>query len=489
MLFSDPSCRAELTLKESMALGVYHLCQLDWAAICTKTEHGNIYIDGQVSVTDADVQEMTRFITEKGAEIVYSDQPVSFRIDDCYYWYYPIRKGAGYWVFSIFCKKGGLISESNLNWLKVYSELKYDYILLNNETVQERELSNNVMDSIESAIIVLDLQMKVVSCNSNVKAVLGLSSCELLGRDSLDALKCRYRDAFVRKFTSAISGGGKQYINELMISLNEDEQVLNITISPLHNSKKDTVGAVIVVTDVTKRYYMEHELQQSRQFRLLDQIAAGLAHDVKNPLMTINGCVRALRKGVESGDEREEFFNVILHESARINVVIEQMLSFGNVTNRNQQETIDINDVLANSVKIISRQKNWKFIDIDLDLEDGIPWIRADNRSMQQAFLNILVNSLEAIEDSGEIRVSSRLRDDGHIEVRVRDTGRGISGENMKKLFTPYYSTKDVGTNNGLGLYLAKRVFTQFGAQIEVSSDMDVGTEVLVNFPCVCEEQ
>lgn len=481
MLFHDPSCRAEVTLKENHAMGMYRLCQLDWVAICTKTNQGAIYIDAQRDETGAAGDIPQRFLDQYGHELTCDDGMQLFQMEDCYFRKIPIRRDASYSVFALYCRKGEDISPANLEWLQICSELKYAYTLLNNESIQERDLSENIVDSIESAIVVLDLTGKVVSCNGNIRHMFGIGVNTLLSRNFLTCINPACRDAFSECFQRITQLGQRQLLGDIVLFPNTD-RIVNATLSPLRNSKGHLVGGVLVGNDVTSLRSMEHELQQSKQFSLLGQISAGLAHDVKNPLMIINGCAGALLRNGGLSPEHQELLNIILHESGRINNVIEQMLSFGNISVSRKPSAMNLNDVLDNCVRIINRQKNGKQIDMDVALDPSIPTLIADNGGLQQAFLNVLINSVEAIQTSGTIRVCSR-RLPRTAQVSIQDTGCGIPPEKIDHLFKPYYSTKARNGGSGLGLFVAKRVFDQSKAIVSITSEQNIGTTVTVTFP------
>ena len=481
MLFHDPSCRAEVTLKEHDALGMYRICQLDWVAICTKTDTGTIYIDSQINETGISEEIPNRFLSQYGPELNSCDTMQVFHIEDYYFRKIHIRRDINYCVFGLYCRKGEDISPTNLEWLQIYSDLKYAYILLNNETIQERDLSARIIDSIESAIVVLDLAGKVISCNGRIRRIFGMDAESLLSQNFMFCVNPAYQAVFEECFQRATQQGQRQHLGDMVLFKNI-ERIVNATLSPLRDSKGNLAGAVLVGNDVTDLRSMEHELQQVKQLGLLGQIAAGLAHDVKNPLMNINGCAKALLRNSCLSPEHQELLNIILHESSRINDVIEQMLSFGNTSISRKTSAMHLNNVLSNSTRIINRQKSIKQIDILLDLDPNIPTIIADSGGLQQAFLNIMINSVDAIRNSGVLTVRSRLLSQA-VEITIQDTGCGIPPENIKNLFKPYYSTKTQQGGSGLGLFVAKRVFDQNGAVVKLSSEQNVGTTVTVTFP------
>lgn len=483
MLFHDPSCKAETTLKENNAMGMYALCQIDWVGICTKTKRGAIYMDAQSNLNGIDESVITEFLARFGAQLSDGPETQKFSMGEYNFWKIHIRNDNTYCVFSLYCRKNGIIDEENLQWLRICSEMKYAYTLLNNESIQERDLTENIVDSIEAAILVMDLARTVITCNEQSAHIFGLTAGKMLGRDFLEHVSDEWKEPFQDNFQHVVQTGERKYLNNVQLIRCNLNCVINLILSPLRDSKGRIAGAVLVGHDITELRYMEHALQQAKQFALLGEIAAGLAHDVKNPLMNINGCVRALLRNSSLDEKHQELLNLVLHESSRINDVIEQMLSFGNINAAQHQSTVDLNELLRNCVSIINRQKNGKQIEIQLVLDKDLPTIHADNGAIQQVFLNILVNSMEAIKSEGTISVSSKLLKDGRCVVTICDTGCGIPSEDLEKIFAPYYTTKADKGVSGLGLFLAKRVLNLHGASIDIDSIVGRGTRITVTFP------
>lgn len=482
MLFHDPSCRAEVTLRENNALGMYSLCQLDWVSICTKSDSGSVYIDAQINLAGIDSAVINEFLLECGKDFQFNDQIESYERPNGYFYKICIRKDERYFVFSIYYRRTAPITKDNLAWLHLNTRLKYAYTLLNNEAIQERELSERIIDSIDATILVIDLKGKLVSVHGDLYSIFGVCF-SVLDDPKLKAGVSSYSWELLSTTFQKVLAENKNYQLSNLVFRNDDcEHIINITLSPLKNSKGLLAGAVLVCNDVTELRYMEQEFLQSKQFSLLGQIAAGLAHDIKNPLMNISGCARALLKNAKLPQEYQELLNIIRHECHRINTVIEQMLSFGKVSTANQPSDLDINALLDNCVGVISRQKSIKQINVSLDADRRIPSIHGDSRGIQQAFLNILVNALEAITECGSVKVRSHLLETGEIQVEIEDDGCGIPQEKIKKIFSPYYSTKNQSGGSGLGLFLAKRVFDQHNASIEIYSRLGYGTKVTVMF-------
>ena len=482
MLFPDPSCRAENTLARHENYGLFEIVKPDWVGIITLTRTRKLYIDGRLNMAQIEDASILRMLEGRRDKILADFKAEMFLDgDNNNYILIPIRIDVTYIVFYLYMKKNAAFSETDFKWLHVYSQLSYQNTLLNNEIIQERDYIENVFDSTESAIIAIDLDGNIIAVNNSAAVIFGFSKDDFKGKKYFDLVLEDRRLEFEEIFHEIIQNGEKKYLKDIPFFEHSAERIFNIVLSPLRDSKDKTAGVVFVGTDITDRRLMEHEMEHVKQFVMLGEIAAGIAHDVKNPLMNIRGCARIMGNQGKADSLEREMSNIIIHEVDRINEVIEQMISFGNVTKKNTFKQISINEVLQNCVQIIDRQKYNKSIKVKCILNNGLPFIKAQNSDIQQVFLNILLNAVQAIPNSGFIKVTSDYVDKEYILVSIIDNGPGIKDEDRSKIFSPYFTTKAEGT--GLGLFIVKRVLEQYNGSIQVGSNGGVGTRIIVKIP------
>lgn len=481
MLFPDLSCTVENSLRKHLNLGLYDILKCNWVGIVTITKKYKVYIDGKLDISKITDKYVIDFLEKYKDKILNNFQAELFKEGECDFIIVPIRSTEKYVVFYIYCKKDGKFNEIDLKWLNVYCKLSYENTLLNNESIQEKNYIQNVFDSTESAIIAINLKGEIVTVNNAVTKIFGLNEENFEGKHYYDYIRPENRDIFLNKVNSVIKTEKKQYLEEIIFSNQNMERILNAVISPLKDSKNKIVGVILVGTDITDRSVIEHEIEQIKQFGLLGEIAAGLAHDVKNPLMNIRGCARIMIRNKNLDKSHKEMLNIMVHEVDRINKVIEQMLSFGKVTRNNGYTQLDINDAINNCVQIIDRQKFGKAIEVSCCLDKNIPLIRANNINIQQVILNILTNSVESIINTGHISIFTNNIQSKNIQIKIIDNGKGIKKRDMPNIFNPYYTNKKNGT--GLGLFTAKRILEQYNSSINVISEEGKGTEIIITFP------
>jgi signal transduction histidine kinase len=223
----------------------------------------------------------------------------------------------------------------------------------------------------------------------------------------------------------------------------------------------------------------QEELIQANKYKVIGELAAGIAHEIRNPLGSIQGSLEILRKDYKVEDSKYEFLNILLKEVARLNKVITDFLNYARPALPNLIET-DINQLISETVLILSSQVAKKGVGLKTELDKNLPRIKADPSQLKQAFINLILNSLEAIEGNGQVLIST-LQDKSKLMVKFRDTGKGMSEETKGKIFTPFFSTKENGA--GLGLGTVERIVQNHKGEIKVESYLGKGTTFTLIFP------
>ncbi|WP_088536691.1 nitrogen regulation protein NR(II) [Geobacter sp. DSM 9736] len=232
---------------------------------------------------------------------------------------------------------------------------------------------------------------------------------------------------------------------------------------------------------------IEDELRRAERLSTLGELSAVLAHEIRNPLGSIQGTAEILRDDYSPGDRKYEFIQILLKESERLNRVVEDFLRLA----RPRPATMTACDIIqelravATLARIEARKRG-----IDLELKDvPLPLIQADGEKLRQAFLNILLNALQATPSGGKVTVTAALSElDGGrwILLSFDDTGGGISGDVMEQIFEPFYTTKESGT--GLGLAVTRKIIQAHGGSVTLQSEVGRGTSVCVRLPLMRKE-
>lgn len=487
MIYSDVSCNVKNTLKKLINLDFDKIIKSDYFALITITRYGRILIDGDINYSNVDSSVLAKLLQGKRKELyileegkIYSFNENGKKLDIIVV---PLRMQDNYKVFSICCSLDKDYTERDLSIMKFVTKVTYENVLLDNEVIKERNYLQNLFDSVDSFVIGIDIDGKITSANRGTFGMFGLEPDKIVGRSYSDFIteenNIKIQNTIAKVINKNKSYSGKE---EIFSNLNHEKIYVNLTISPINNNKEEVVGVVIIGRDVTKQKIYEREIEQIKQFALLGELAAGLAHDIKNPLMSIRGCARILEKKLSKDYKCKEFIEPIIYEVDRIDEKIKQMLSYSFITQEELYSLLDINEVLEKCFNVVSFHKESKYINIERKFSKNLPLIRGNNVQLQQAFINILFNAVQAIEVEGTIYIESHnVEKEKKVLVIISDDGKGISDDEMNRIFKPFYSTKGSGT--GLGLSIVKRVIEKCGGQIIVNSKLDEGTEFKVYLP------
>lgn len=227
---------------------------------------------------------------------------------------------------------------------------------------------------------------------------------------------------------------------------------------------------------------LQAQLIQSERLACLGEISAGIAHEINNPLGGILIYSNLLLEEMAEDDPQKESLMKVIHETNRCKYIVKELLDFARQTEP-KTEVVDINRYIKASVDLISKQVKFNNIDIRMSLSKDLPGIKCDASQLQQVFINILINAAEAMEDkkSGRLYIESRLSNLEHyIEIEFRDTGSGISKENLDKIYNPFFTTKPPGKGTGLGLSVSYGIIKKHQGLIDVKSEVGKGTSFII---------
>lgn len=226
----------------------------------------------------------------------------------------------------------------------------------------------------------------------------------------------------------------------------------------------------------------QQELLHKEKLASMGQLAAGVAHEINNPLGTILLFSDVMYKEAPEDDPRRDDLKMIINETTRCKNIVADLLNFAWQQEVLAQET-DVHDLLEKVVEGVRLQPIFKKVEIVRRFSPALPIIQADPAQLQQVFVNLLNNAAEAMEEGGTITLATRPVNSQWVEIKVSDTGRGILEENLGKLFTPFFTTKALGKGTGLGLSIVYGIIKMHRGQIAVQSQVGQGTTFTVTLP------
>ena len=250
------------------------------------------------------------------------------------------------------------------------------------------------------------------------------------------------------------------------------------------------MGTVGISKDITEFKRTQAQLIQAGKLAGIGQLAAGIAHEINNPLSGVLGYAKRLLKKAEDEDFKkitglESFSNeikLIVDSALRCKKIIEGLLKFSRTSET--ISTVNINEVLDESLVLFGNQLTSQNIELVKILNPEIPGISANHTQIQQVFTDIIINAIQAMPRGGKLTIITRAVNSSVIEIEFTDTGEGIPKENLTKIFEPFFTTREPGKGTGLGLYMIYRILQEHHGRIDVKSELGKGATFVITLPC-----
>lgn len=323
-----------------------------------------------------------------------------------------------------------------------------------------------ILQSVPSGVISLDSGLRITKINAAAEKILKINAADVLNRNC--------HEIFGEPVNRFLEDKTLIERKEFQYSLNSGKWIhLGLTLTPLFNSSKEAIGQLMVFTDLTELKALEAQAALRDRLASLGEMAAGMAHELRNPMGVIAGYTKLLSK--KTDNSLAHIVTTIANEVAVMDRVISDFLSFARPTELNLSR-VDMEQVISNCVSNVLADK--KYIKLYLGIEN-IPQVYGDEILLRQAFINLFQNSIEAMQEGGELRISFCVSS-GYLEVTITDSGHGISEEIRDKVFLPFYTTKDKGT--GLGLAIVHKIIVSHQGNISFDSN-EKGTTFNVSLP------
>ena len=359
-----------------------------------------------------------------------------------------------------------------------------------------RTLLFQILDSLEIGVVVLDDQDQLTITNDSARRLLPELSRSGTSLDILGVLQDRQQ---LREMVKAAARHA-DYQREVEQDLGKPEDPLpvRVTTLPLKDPQGRTTGTLLLVQDVREALRLERQMRLAERLSALGTLAAAMAHEIRNPLEAMDLNLALLERNLATvqfaADEREKknkYVKILESEIVRLEGIVENFLSFARPS-ESSVAAIHLEAILRQIVDLLSNQAGSKKVALDLSVV-GIPVVWGSEDQLKQAFLNLAINSLEAMPNGGVLRIRTEApRKTGSVGganlaiVSIQDTGVGISQEQLGRLFDPFFTTRPKGT--GLGLTIVQRVVQEHHGRISVSSVPGQGSTFTIELPLIVPE-
>ncbi|HRT27543.1 MAG TPA: ATP-binding protein [Syntrophales bacterium] len=371
----------------------------------------------------------------------------------------------------------------SLSILANYASIIIENSKLLQDLVNEKKFSENVLKSSVNGILTVDIEGRITSLNPAVEEAFQANKEDMLKRFIWDVFDS---PEWVKNTKNIVA----KHVNikgwEFALKTKgQDEAILNISTSHITNEAGSLIGFTFVIQDVTNEKRRDHYLQRVNRLVSLGELAAGVAHEIRNPLTGIGVVLDILGKKRRSKAELE-LINDAKSEIVRLEKLISDLLTFARPRDLNF-DLVDLRTVITSIFSLVKEQCDQKKIKLVIKVSDDIGRLFLDRERIKQGLLNIVINAINAMPDGGELTIEAvnckNETDSGAaVKIVVSDTGTGISNENKNRIFDPFFTTSNEGT--GLGLSITHSIVKEHDGSIRVESEEGRGTEFTIILPC-----
>jgi two-component system sensor histidine kinase HydH len=357
-------------------------------------------------------------------------------------------------IISLFLAQAYRLTRTSLSRIKIFSEA--------------------LVKNMPIGLIALDHQGKIVTCNEKAQAVLEVACNNALGREALTILpdplqkilvELPASGGYLERDIQLISADGKEHVCEAVAAGLMDEGI--------------PAGRILLIRDVTAIRQMENEVARNRHLNSIGSLAAGVAHEIRNPLSSIKGFAVYFKEKLSDNKEDEQTADVMIAETERLNRVISQLIEFARPLEL-KKEKVKFVELVQHTIKLTAADAQKNKISVEMDATADLPEVEVDPDKIKQVLLNIFLNSLAALKKGGKLKIDI-LPGTDNLTVIISDNGAGIEKMDLPKIYDPYFTSKPAGT--GLGLAVVQKIIEAHGGRIDVESVAGEGTKVFLYFP------
>ena len=361
--------------------------------------------------------------------------------------------------------------------------------------IQDSKLYNDILlEALVSGVIAVDADEQITVFNRQAQVLTGLNA-ETAVNHSIDALP----EPIVGALRSTLESGTSIRDRDLTLDLESGDDVpVRLSSTVFNGSTGDVLGAMVLINDMTRLKLMEEQIRRSDRLSSLGTLAAGMAHEIKNPLVSIKTFSQLMPQQYDDEEFRRTFSELVVREVSRIDTLVTRLLHFARPA-KATLAPMHLGVILDDSLQLLEQQIRRSGIVLEKAFGDDPDLIMGDADLLNQAFLNFLLNAVESMETGGRLTVATSVvrerslryggddpRQSRRIRVDITDTGSGIAEEDLARVFDPFFTTKPQGT--GLGLSVSHGIIQEHGATVDVESRVPGGTTFHISFALIDKE-
>ncbi len=465
-----------------------------------KLYHSEDLVRSGKQATAVEIEVSTRlFLGENGQFVATSDEEIGRFKETLAQWdfYYtqPFQVHGRIIGFVALGKRcnGDFLSSDDLDLIATltgYAAIAIDNALLYRsleakvgELADLKAYSENVVESIAVGVVVIDAQGKILIWNHSMQSLYGLGRTQAVGKNIAEV----FGNDLIQTMRRTIEGprwvvqDTVRFHKTHLTSRDDHIRLVNISLSPFVSHIDVVTGTLLVFDDITEKVQLEGQLLQAEKLSSIGLFAAGVAHEVNTPLAGISSYAQMLLKKTPVDDSRYQVLKKIEEQSFRASDIVTKLLNFARLKDSDLRE-VNMNSVVMETLSLLKHQLAKSKIDVKFNLDSSLPGTLGNDGKLQQVFLNFFLNARDAMSQGGELKLRT-YQEDSQLVVRIQDNGTGISKEDIKRIYDPFFTTKDVGRGTGLGLSVSYGIIQEHSGRINVESAPGKGTVFSIHFP------
>ncbi len=347
-------------------------------------------------------------------------------------------------------------------------------------------LNRSIISSINSGLIALDRGGRIILFNPAAEKIFGLRADEAMDKQIKDVIPLSGTTLEQARIghSSGPLAPHQTYLDIQMTRKDGKKLQLRYSVSPLRLFGRNGLGSLLVFQDITEIKQIEDEMRKVEGLALVGELAAGVAHEIRNPLASISGSIEMLKEVGTDKEFSSRLMDIILTEVGRLNQLVNDFLLFARPKKANLTD-IELGDLINETLELFQNSPYWNDkMKLKTHLTPPLP-IRSDPEQLKQVLWNLLLNASHEISGGGTLEVSASAQSQGNlpqeITIQIRDTGKGFQEEILTKIFTPFFTTKEDGS--GLGLAIVKRIVEGLGGSIKAENHPEGGALITILLP------
>jgi two-component system sensor histidine kinase HydH len=367
---------------------------------------------------------------------------------------------------------GGLVS---LSWMQNYR--------LAQKTLRDTTAyADEIVAHLPVGLVATDPQGRIAFFNTAAERITGLDLPLLQGRAADECLAQGLNDLRLK-----LDRGETVIEEEIALSTPLGLEVpVSVSAMRIINEIGDFVGQILILRDLGEVHRLQSEIRRQEKMAAIGGLAAGVAHEIRNPLSSIKALATYFSGQFARGSEAREAADVMAQEVDRLNRAVSELLEFARPTDLTRRE-MDLGHLLERSLQLVRQDAADRNIQVALQVDQGLCPVWIDPDRFSQCLLNLYLNAIEAMQDGGRLEIQAHMAGRRRLEIAVSDTGAGIGPEKLKQIFDPYYTTKPKGT--GLGLAIVLKIVEAHEGRLQVTSRPAQGSRFAISLPCCTEEK